>query len=379
MQRLTLLFACLGLPGVAAAQVPADAPDAHPSTGAAPDAPAAPAEPVVSHMPINQTRADRPLNIDVEVQNEGLLADLSLIVRAADGSTHVMPFERTAPAAFRVTIPASLTGGRTLGYAIVSTDRKGVERRHFASLDALHLVDLYGLGESARMRIQLARYDAKRNQIKAVAEYVSFGAYRSRDAAGFNEITVDEGSDAWQHYTTEWTYRPLTWLHDIRVRAGYMRASAIEVDGQRVFRGDAPGVNYGSAEANIELHRWFSMGARFVLGANEEGFVTGIGFVGRVGDLARTHMAVDYEAIQDVGSRTDIRLHWTTLPRFPMALGVTFTDWPDARAETANMLTYDLGLRVGEAGLIGLRVGAANRPESLNSGFSAGATLGYGF
>ncbi|MGK0362167.1 MAG: hypothetical protein ACI9U2_004487, partial [Bradymonadia bacterium] len=279
---------------------------------------------------------------------------------------------------YRANGPAKLTGGRTLGYAIVSTDRKGVERRHFAALDALHMVDLQGLGKSAKMRMQLARYGGNRNQVKVTTEYVSFGAYRSGNQNS-DAVDVDKGSDAWQHYTAEWTYRPLTWLHDIRVRAGYMRASAIKVDGQRVIRGDAPGVNYGSAEANVELHRWFSIGARFVLGANEEGFVTGIGFIGRVGDMAKTHLAVDYEAIQDVGARTDLRLHWTTLPRVPMALGVTFTDWPDARADTANLLTYDLGLRVGDSALVGLRVGAANRPESLNTGYSAGATFGYGF
>lgn len=379
MRRLTHLIVCLGLPGFVWAQAPEDGPPAQPDSAAA-AAPVVltPIEPVVVHTPINQTRADQAFDVDVQVQHDGLLADLSLIVRAADGSTHVMPFERTGVGAYRVTVPAQHTGGRTLGYAIISTDRKGVERRHFAALDALHLVDLRGLGESARMRMQLARYNGKRNQIKAVAECVSFGSYGSRDAE-FNAVQVDEGSDAWQHYTAEWTYRPLTWLHDIRVRAGYMRASAIEANGRRVFGGDAPGVNYGSAEANVELHRWFSIGGRFVLGANEEGFVTGIGFVGRVGDMAKTHLAVDYEAIQDVGSRTDLRLHWTTLPRFPMALGVTFTDWPDSRAESANMLTYDLGLRVGEAGLVGLRFGAANRPESLSAGYSAGATFAYGF
>lgn len=402
MRGLTHLIVCLGLPGLIWAQAPtpgaaktpapaatkaerkpsraepASAPERATKPGADQQAEARLTEPVVLHTPINQARADRAFDVIVEVQNEGLLADLSLIVRAADGSTHVMPFERAGPTAFQVTVPARLTGGRTLGYAIVSTDRQGVERRHFAALNALHLVDLRGIGESAKMRMQLARYDGKRNQIKAVAEYVSFGAYDTLDE-NFDSVTVDKGSDAWQHYTAEWTYRPLTWLHDIRVRAGYMRASAVEVNGARLRRGDAPGVNYGSAEANVELHRWFSIGGRFVLGANEEGFVTGIGFVGRVGDMAKTHLAVDFEAIQDVGSRTDLRLHWTTLPRFPMALGVTFTDWPDARAETANMLTYDLGLRVGEAGLLGLRVGAANRPASLNTGYSAGATFAYGF
>lgn len=338
----------------------------------------APPVPTVAHTPINQARADKALDLEVEVEHEGLLADLSAIVRAADGSTHVLPFERSGPKAFRVTVPAALTAGRTLGYAIVSTDRAGVERKHFASLKDPHPVDLYGEGSTATMRRQLARYDGKRQQVRLTSEVVAFGRNQTF-VPGQGVAVTDAYSDNWQHYTGEWTYRTLRWVHDFRLKVGYMRAGAVEVDGARLERGDAPGLNYGSAEVNFELHRWCSVGGRFVLGANEEGFVTGLGLIARIGDLTKTHLAIDYEGIGDVGSRTDLRLHWTTLPRVPMALGVTFTDWPDERGQTANMLTYDLGLRVGEAALVGLRLGVANRPESLSTGLSGGLNLSYGF
>jgi hypothetical protein len=296
----------------------------------------------------------------------------------------VLPFVRKGNDTFEARVSAKLTAGRTLGYAIVSTDRAGVERRHFASLKDLHPVDLYGVGKTAKMRRQLARYNGKRNEIRVMGEVAAFGAhrlnrYQTEPPYAYESLKVDRYSDNWQHYSAEWIYRPLTWLHDIRVRAGYMRAGAEQVDGRRVQAGNAPGLNYGSAEANFELHRWFSLGGRFVLGANEDGFVTGIGLIGRVGDLTRTHLAVDFETIQDVGSRTDLRLHWTTLPRFPMALGVTFTTWPDEQADTANMLSYDLGMRIGESTVFGLRAGVANRPESFDTGFTGGARLSYGF
>lgn len=334
--------------------------------------------PHVLHTPVNQSRADKPFDIEVRVEHEGLLTDLSAIVRAADGSTHVLPFERSGPQAFRVTVPATLTAGRTLGYAIVSIDRAGVERKHFASLKSPHPVDLYGEGKTAKLRRQLARYDGKRQQVRLTSEIVAFGSNRQVDDNGLIRET-DAYSDNWQLHTGEWTYRTLSWVHDFRIKIGYMRAGAVEADGERLIGGDAPGLNYGAAEANFELHRWFTLGGRFILGANEEGFVTGLGVIARIGDLTKTHVAIDYEGIGDVGARTDIRLHWTTLPRFPMALGVTFTDWPDDRGETANMLTYDLGFRVGEAALLGLRFGAANRPESLSSGLSGGVNFAYGF
>lgn len=385
--RSLLVYAMLCALGASAHAQPAE-PAPEPAESAPAPIEAAPertpVEPRVLHTPINQAWADRPLVITIAVENHGLLTDLAAIVRAADGTTHVLPFERSKTDTFEVTVPARLTAGRRLGYAIVSTDREGVERKHFASLDALHGVDLYGVGKTAQQRRQLARYDGQRNAVGATMELVGFGAHRgnrllTEPPFGSQAVDVDRYSDRWQHYTVEWIYRPLTWLHDIRVRAGYMRAGAEESDGVRLQRGSAPGLNYGSAEATVELHRWFSVGGRFVLGANEAGFVTGLGVVGRIGDLTRTHVAVDYETIQDVGSRTDLRLHWTTLPRFPMALGVTFTTWPDSQADTANLLSYDLGMRIGSSTLLGLRAGVANRPESFNTGFTAGARVSYGF
>ena len=362
-------------PEAAPETAPETAPEAAPETAPepAPKAPPAEAALVILHGPVDSAPVDRALPITVEVDGAGHLASLTLRVRDGAGTWHSLPFERLDPRSFQATIPKAITAHTHLAYAIQSTDRAGSVRSHFATVEAPHHVDLYGRGEAAQSRDQLARYQGHRNALRLNAETVAFGGRRlSPDA----EVGTDDYSDAWFDLNVEYIYRPLTRIHDIRFQAGFMRARLPEIDGVPALRGDSPGLNYGAAEVNFELHRWFSAGGRLILGANEEGFVIGAGAVARIGDLAATHLAADIETIGDVGFRSDIRFHWTTVPRFPMALGVTFTDWPDQRIEgSSTLLSYDVAIDLTEGSRLSARIGAANRPESLATGIMGG--LGF--
>lgn len=332
---------------------------------------------VVFHAPVDSAPVDRPLPITVEVEGAGQLTNLTLWVRDEHGAEHRLAFERATPREYRATIPAALTAGSHLAYAVRSTDRAGVARDHFASAAEPHHVDLHGRGEAATQRAQLARYHGHRNAVRLDIETVAFGGRR---LTYDDPVGTDDYSDAWFDLHAEYIHRPLRMIHDIRFQAGFMRARLPEVDGQPAVRGNSPGLNYGAAEVNVELHRWFTLGGRLILGANEEGFVIGAGAVARVGDLAATHLAADIESIGDVGYRSDIRFHWTTVPRFPMALGVTFTDWPDQALEgTSTLLSYDVAADLTATSRLGVRVGAANRPESLATGIMGGINFQQSF
>ncbi len=334
---------------------------------------------VVLHGPVDSARVDTPLPISVEVDGEGHLTGLTLRVRDAAGAWHALPFERIDTRSFRATIPATLTAHPHLAYAIQSTDRAGTVRSHFATVEQPHHVDLYGRSEAAQVRDQLARYQGHRNALRLDLETVAFGGRRLSDGTD-GGVGTDDYSDAWFDLNVEYVHRPLKLIHDIRFKAGFMRARLPEVDGEPAVRGSSPGLNYGAAEVNLELHRWFSLGGRLVLGANEVGFVIGAGAVARIGDLAATHLAADIETIGEVGYRADIRFHWTTVPRFPMALGVTFTDWPDQRLEgSSTLLSYDVAFDLTEGSRLGARLGAANRPESLATGIMGGLSFQQSF
>lgn len=102
--------------------------------------------------------------------------------------------------------------------------------------------------------------------------------------------------------------------------------------------------------------------------------------IARIGDLAGTHAAAEIETIGNVGSRTDLRFTWVTVPKFPMALGIEFTDWPTSQEgytpDAAN-LYYDVAFQTQKA-TIGLRIGNTKRVQSLDGGYQGGLRFAYG-
>ena len=120
--------------------------------------------------------------------------------------------------------------------------------------------------------------------------------------------------------------------------------------------------------------------ARLVLGANSRGFTVGLGGIARIGDIAGTFLSAELETIGGVGSRTDLRFTWRTIPRTTMALGIEFTDWPIPESgdapEGAN-LYYDARYALG-ANEIGVRLGNAKRALSLGGGFQLGIRYSRG-
>ena len=143
-------------------------------------------------------------------------------------------------------------------------------------------------------------------------------------------------------------------------------------------RGRSPGLNYAHGEVNFELHRWITAGARPIVGVNADGFVLGAGAALRLGDFTGTHLATSVDGIGGVGYVADLRFHWSTVPSFPMALGVEFSDWPAGEdSGAAANLSYDLGWEMTDRWTVALRIGTAQRDDSLSRGWQGGLTLHY--
>lgn len=362
------------------------APEAAPAPEVAPqpDAEAEPApdalrtEPTVLHRPALSARAGKVLKLGAEVVGDWRLSAVEVHYRpaGAPGGYTVVPFARSTEGGWQARIPSEAVRSQGLEYFVASTGTDGAARQHFASAEDPHPVRVIGEAPADTMADQLARYDGHRSRLTLVGELHAYGPYERTDRGLPEPDRVESLSDHYWRAEATYIYRPLEVLHDFRFGVGLMRAEWPEVDGAAIEAGETPGINYAFGEINFELHRWFSLGGRLVLGASSEGFVAGFGAIARVGDIAGTHLASTVETIGDVGTRTDLRFHWTTIPRVPMALGIEFTDWPsDQSATDAANLSLDVGYELDDRWTITGRIGSAKRSSSLSTGVQAALGL----
>ncbi len=335
----------------------------------------------VLHTPVISAQAGKPLQLHAKVQGDWNFQRLELKVRRPNQAYESYPFARSKRSWYRADLPAQKLQGPQLQYYISSLGRDGQRRAHFGSEERPQSIDIRGRSTADDMESQLRRYNGKRSTLSVGGRFALFGERREGRWNELNqreELRTENFSDRYWEFDLEYKYRPLSFLHDIRIGMNVMRGEWPEVDGEALYDEETPGVNYGYGELNIEMHRWFSVGARLILGASAEGFVSGLAGILRVGDMTGVHFALEQEGISDLGSRTDMRFHWNTVPRFPMALGIELSDWPAEKTEAAN-LSFDLGWELNEAWLLQVRMGSANRRESFTRGWLGGLRLGHNF
>lgn len=384
----TLIGGAIGLVVFGAGMALAAPPQADPPTETT-DAPAeateAPTEdpnvvPTVLHTPVSSVSAGRTLTLKARVVGDWQLSKLSVHYRPeADARADAAPknvtwrqaaIERTRDGAWQARIPAEAVDAVGLAYYIESEAVDGTVRRHFASPEDPHPVRVLGRSPTDVQRDQLARYDGARSRVRVDGWLVAYGAQPQDDG----QSRTDRFSDRLWQAEAEYIFRPLTLLHDMRFGFGLMRGEWPAVDDTPVRDADTPGLNYGYGEINLELHRWFSVGGRLILGASGVGFTAGVGGVARVGDISGTHFEARISTIGDIGTSTALGFRWDTVPRFPMGLGIEFTDWPAGGADAANLI-YDVGFEVDDRWTVNAKVGSTGRSNSLDGGFQAGMGL----
>ena len=301
------------------------------------------------------------------------------MIYAAQDRVHEVDFVHARETGMIATIPAKFVERGGFAYAIRSIDNLGVSRNHFASAEQPHPVSMLGFSKATNQKRQLDRFNDQRSQFSLSGQYLAYGR-RYPDPEILSGDTTDNGSDNLWKTQLEYLYRPLNFLHDFRFGIGVMRGQWPTVGAVPIQTADAPGVNYGYGEVNLEFHRWFTAGGRLILGANTIGFTMGAAGIARLGDIAGTHASAEIETIGNVGNRTDLRFTWVTVPQFPMALGIELSNWPSSNAgytpEAAN-LYYDLAYQIHGA-TIGIRLGNTKRVLSLDGGYQGGLRFAYG-
>lgn len=363
-RKLACTLACVLLPTIAAAEQTA----------------AGDTKPELLHTPPISAAAGTAVSLLVQTKGDWHLTSMSARVRVA-GSTgfETLPLKRVKSASVEVTIPARLVQPPGFEYALVSEGRDGTARDHFASEDTPHRVNVFGESIELAERRELIAHDGHRSQFAVHSELVSFGPRNANVPNADEPVATDDGSDRYWHLRAAYTYRPLARIYDFRFGFGVMRGNWSELDGEAIRDEKRPGLNYGFSEVTLRLAEHFSAGGRVLFGASAEGFVAGYGAVAHIGQLAGTHVALELEWIDNVGTRADARFRWTTVPRAPMALGIEFTEWPDDSGPSATVLAYDIGWQFGEGHTVGARIGVANRSDSLDPGYTAGLSYAAEF
>ena len=379
-RNASLRYAALLLVATVAAHLPG-------GSAAAEETAAAKTKPTLLHYPPISAGAGRGVLIEVTTTGDWHLESMMVKARsvAAEGASESfveLPLRRVKGNQVSAEIPADMVQPPGIEYAIVSMRRDGNTSNHFASTDHPHRVNVYGDSDVTQMRRRLARWGGRRSRIALRTELSAFGARKIEQGADLpDSAETDNYSDRYWQIEADYTYRPLRTIYDFRFGFGVMRGSWPEVDDESIGPSDTdtPGLNYGFAEVNLRVHEHLSLGGRVLLGASAEGFVAGGGVVTRLGYLTGTHIAARLEAIEDIGGVLDLRFHWATLPRYPMALGVELTDWPHEDSPRATKLSYDLGWRASETLIVTARVGIANRTESQNAGLLGGLHISQDF
>jgi hypothetical protein len=360
------------------------------------------AEPRFHFAPMHNAVAGAPLKIVARVTGDWRLAKLSVFVRPAftSGGYEAFPIERSEGGDFVGEIPGARVLPPGIEIFVASEGTDAAAREHFASAAHPHRVMVYGESNETRTLELLEGIRGHKNRVELGFGLSAFGAAQETPPPLESFDRSDPFSDRYWLISAEYTHRPLAplgpfVLYDFRFGAGVMRANLPTVasgarpsplgrtvgscQGLAASECRPPGLTYAYGGVNLEFHRFFSAGAKLVLGVTATGFAAGLEGVARIGRIDSSHFSAQFEYIWGIGVRSLFAFRWTTLARLPMALGLELFDWPDSRYGTASNLFYEIGFEVTESLTVIARAGGANRARSLGYGVQGGLSAQLDF
>ncbi|MBN1772206.1 MAG: hypothetical protein JXB32_13140 [Deltaproteobacteria bacterium] len=368
-----------------------------PAPTEAPPSPAVPpssaAQPLLFHVPPTSVGAGAPLEVTATLTESWQLRTLSLAYRRLDrDGWHAVPFRQVSTGDFAAVVPGDEVASPAIEYYVESVDREGRTRRHFASPERPHRVEVIGLTSAQEERIEEDRFGGARHRFAARSEWSDFG---DRSVAGwmpearrpgYTEAQLRPRTDDFVEFHADYAYRLLGIVESIHFGFGIVRGHAPRLDyesdvGSRPADQRAPGFNYGWSGLAFRFHRYFGMGVDVYLGATQYGFDGGGGGFFRIGHTAETHFDLGVDYVSNLGYRAWATFEWDTVPYVPMSLTAEFTDWPDPGDDAGDgvRLWYGASAHVWQGLILSARVGYAARHGSNTGGPIVGGGVAYEF
>jgi hypothetical protein len=237
-----------------------------------------------------------------------------------------VPMEPAGDAAWLGEIPADASHGAHLDYYVAVVDTLGREVQRPAAQTPGRVDLVTELPPDGAVR--------NRSQVRLSYDYVDF--YKLR------------GVDRYQRFEADFTYRVgLRGLQAVRV--GFGSFSGVT---RPVARLDDPeselkvGFNLGYVELEVPLGvDWVGVAGRGMIGIGREGLSPGGSLRLRLGREEGTHMGLSGAYFGPLGTRGELSLAWSTVPRVPMQAWVEVTNLPAATPS-------DWGVGVGWEGRV---------------------------
>ena len=352
-------------------------------------------EPAVVHHPHAVLTGEQKVRISATVIADWKLDEIWVAARPIGSEQEYasFPLERVGDVEFAAIIPRDVVRPPGIEYYIASRDPQGQVQHHFTSGDRPHRLIVHPTEAQLAQKRHLSRFDGHRSRFELRGEYTAYGRRSLRESERPvwapeepRDMVTDTMSDTYWVTELEYTFRLLTWIHDIRFGVGRLRGSRPTVtigDGQYTAQSDSeedePGYDYGFGETNLSFHENFSVGLRLVLGASHDGFAAGAGGVVRIGQIGGTHFELGGETQGEIGNRLFMSFAWDTVPQAPMALTIELSDRPDEDGPSGSRLLYDVGYEASEAITLDARLGYASRDFGIEGGFVAGLGASYEF
>lgn len=331
------------------------------------------AQDVPEHVPQNEARAGKPLELHFRTDAPDRLGAVTVhvLADARHPRALALPVQRTA-ADYVALIPADRVAPPALRY-YVTQQREG-EPPHdvFASASAPHRVRVVLRPDEEVEQTRLRARLGKRSVISLQAEAVSFGAHKPAPSS-------EELADRYYGLEAGYHYAVLTRVEEVALSLIHVRAEAGEQLSTPEPHAELthPGIDAGRATITWRLAEPLRVRTALLLGASQRGFEYGGSMDVIVGDPHDVSLELGGLAIRTLGETAHLRLGFRATPRIPMGATIEVTSFPTSN-DPGVRLSYDVGYRFDPTTEISLRAGYQGR-SSIAGGPSLGLNVQYGF
>lgn len=326
------------------------------------------AEPTLGHTPLAMAAEDQPVNLDFTITQTAELATATVHVRKlSEGGWVDFPVRLSSTNVWQATIAPEFARDPGFAYWVEATDTQGQRSVQFASAEVPHPVYVRASKIATADWLALQLLDGRRHEINLSGVWMDYRTF------GPTAGTAADIGPRFLDFRGSWRFWLLRGVEYLEVGVGRLRGTASDGLGKAT----AVGFDRGWAEVAANVSRDVALGARLVLGGDEESFRGGFaGFI-RFGGERATHLKLEAGYTGGVGGHVLASVRTGALQYWPMWLEVELTTEPN-RGAWGEVLRYRLQRRVTDWLYAGGRV-SYQSAHSDDHGLGAGLDLQFRF
>jgi hypothetical protein len=316
----------------------------------------------VVHVPPLAAEAGEP--IELAAQIDAPFAE-ALAVRwrpVGEAAWREAIFERSSAGGWFATLPPAAPPG--IEYFIAGADAAGATVAHFASARAPHVVRVVPSLIDRLEALDRARQHDRQNEV-------------SLDVIGHNFGNRYGHDDRFLRGELTYTRRLARELYHVAFGFGAIQGRTPREEA--ATGGEArKRMRYGFGELRVRAHPSLFADVRGSLGADQDGFQSGIRGALTFGKPWRSCVTVGGEYLGGVGPTGWVRLQWDTAPPLLMGASVVRTDLPGALIDPGGLyIAYDVSYRVFDRIVVRAQISYGARDGAAHLGGGLGTAADF--